>query len=260
MTIGIAVMAKAPRSGQSKTRLIPRLSAGQAALMSAAFLGDVTENLALAARLSGGAIVPYVAFAPAGAESEFEGLIAPGTRMMVTDGAGPAPPGVAGFGRCLLHAIRSLLRLGHDAACVLNADSPTLPTRVLLAAQALLAAPGDRIVLGPAEDGGYYLLGMKQSHETLFADIDWSSDKVAAQTRDRSAEANVPVMELETWYDVDEPGTLDRLLQDLTGAGAPGAYAAARTARCAERLGLGVLARDLVLSEIAAATTIGADR
>jgi rSAM/selenodomain-associated transferase 1 len=236
MTTAIAVMAKAPRPGLSKTRLIPWLTADQAARMSAAFLGDVTDNLALAARARDGAIVPYVAFAPAGAEVLFDGLLAPGTHMMLADGARPAPEGVTGFGRSLLHAVRSLLQAGHDAACVLNADSPTLPTRLLLAAHDALAAPGDRIVLGAAEDGGYYLLGMKHLHGHLFADIDWSSNRVAAQTRARAAEVNIPVVELEMWYDVDEPASLHRLLRDLAGAG-PG-YPAGRTARCAATLGL----------------------
>ena len=253
MTTAIAVMAKAPRSGHSKTRLIPGLSADQAARMSAAFLGDVTDNLALAARSCGGAIVPYVAFAPAGAEAEFDGLLAPGTRMLLADGTGPSPDGVAGFGRSLLHAVRSLLQRGHDAVCVLNADSPTLPTRLLLAAQAALAVPGDRIVVGPAEDGGYYLLGMKHPHENLFARIAWSSDRVAAQTRERAAEANIPVVELEMWYDVDEPVALRRLLRELAGDDCGDAYAAARTARCAALLGL-----TLPVDGAAVAATLGA--
>jgi rSAM/selenodomain-associated transferase 1 len=262
MTTAIAVMAKAPRSGHSKTRLIPGLSAEQAARMSAAFLGDVTDNLALAARRCDGAIVPYVAFAPAGAEAEFDGLLAPGTRLLLADGTGPAADGVTGFGRSLLHAVRSLLQRGHDAVCVLNADSPNLPTRLLLAAHTALAAPGDRIVLGPAEDGGYYLLGMKHLHEHLFAHIDWSSGLVAAQTRDRAAEAKIPVVELEMWYDVDEPAALRRLVRDLAGTGPGDTYAAARTARCAAMLGLIQPVDDPVAAAAgdASRTTMGADQ
>ena len=235
---GIAVMAKAPRPGQSKTRLMPRLSPEQAAQMSAAFLGDVTANLAMAAQWTGGAIVPHVAYAPAGAQAAFDGITAPGTRLLLADGATAPAPGVAGFGTCLLHAVRALLEGGHGAACVLNSDSPNLPTRLLLAAHAALAAPGDGIVMGAAEDGGYYLLGMKQAHAGLFAHIDWSTDRVAAQTRARAAEAGLEVIELDTWYDVDEPASLDRLLHDLAATTASGAYAAPCTAACAARLGL----------------------
>jgi rSAM/selenodomain-associated transferase 1 len=231
-------MAKAPRAGQSKTRLTPRLSPEQAAQMSAAFLGDVTANLALASGQTGGAIVAYIAYAPAGAAASFDGIVAPGTRLLLADGTTAPAAGVAGFGACLLHAIRALLEDGHSAACVLNSDSPNLPTGVLLAAHAALAAPGDAIVMGAAEDGGYYLLGMKQAHAALFAHIDWSTDRVAAQTRARAAQAGLDVIELDTWYDVDEPAALDRLLDDLAAAHGAGAYAAPRTAACVERLGL----------------------
>ena len=106
MTTAIAVMAKAPRPGQSKTRLIPHFSPEQAAGLSAAFLADVTANLAAAAATS--SIVPYLAYAPAGTEHLFAGIIAPGTRLLLADGSGPDTPGVAGFGRCLLDAMRAI--------------------------------------------------------------------------------------------------------------------------------------------------------
>jgi len=233
MTTGIAVMAKAPRAGACKTRLIPMLTPQQAALMGAAFLGDVMENLAAAARHR--AIVPYVAFSPAGTEAAFSGIVPPGTRMLLADGAPACPAGVAGFGRSLLHAVRGVLAQGHGSACVLNADSPNLPTSRLMEAARILARDEDRVVLGPAEDGGYYLLGMKQAHAGLFADIDWSTDRVAAQTRARAAALGLPVIELLPWYDVDEPATLRRLLREL---GQPGRFAAPHTASCVARLGL----------------------
>ena len=69
------------------------------------------------------------------------------------------------------------------AVCLVNSDSPTLPTAFLLQATHALLSPGERVVLGPAEDGGYYLLGMKRPHAHLFADIAWSTDSVAATTR-----------------------------------------------------------------------------
>ncbi len=236
MTVGIAVMAKAPCAGRSKTRLLPLLSAEQAAQLSAAFLCDVTANLATAA--AGGTIVPYVAYAPAGAAASFDGLLPIGTGLLLADGSGDAPSGVAGFGRCLLHAIQSMLDRGHTAACVLNADSPTLPTRLLRAAAARLESPGDRVVMGPAEDGGYFLLGMKRAHASMFARIDWSTDRVAAQTRDRAAEAGLALDELEPWYDVDEPETLFRLLRDFSLGPPPDAYPASHTAACVARFGL----------------------
>ena len=180
-----------------------------------------------------------LAYAPAGTEAAFDGLVPPGTRFLLADGSVPMPAGVELFGRSLLHAIQAMFAHGHLAACVLNADSPNLPQRYLLAAEAALAAPGDRVVLGPAEDGGYYLLGVKQAHAALFTNIDWSTDRVAAQTRARAAAAGLELVELEPWYDVDEPATLIRLAAALQAAkGKLQNRPAPHTAACLARLNL----------------------
>ncbi len=78
---------------------------------------------------------------------------------------------IAGLGSCLLQEIKHLLDMGRAAACVLNADGPTLPTRHMVRTAQLLARPGDRAVLGSTRDGGYYLLGLKRLHAALFRDI-----------------------------------------------------------------------------------------
>lgn len=233
----IAVMAKAPRPGFSKTRLVPPLTPDQAAAMSAAFLRDTTENIVLAARA-----VPvrgFVAYAPAGLEALFDGHLADGMTLLLADGSGGMWPDVEGFGCCLLHAIRSMLDAGHAAACVLNSDGPTLPTAHLVRAAELLALPGDRAVLGPADDGGYYLLGLKAAHARLFADIAWSTADVAAQTRARAASIGLPVVDLPAWYDIDDGAALARLLASGDEAAAHDeAYPAPATRACIERLGL----------------------
>ncbi len=233
----IAVMGKAPRPGQVKTRLVPPLTPDAASALSASFLRDTTENILLAAKDA--AIHGYVAYAPAGFEALFDGMLARGTRLIFADGAGVSAPGVRGFGRCLLQAAWSLFVRGHDAVCLLNSDSPTLPTSLLSRAAHALAEDGDRVVLGPADDGGYYLLGMKAPHIHLFEDIDWSTNRVAEQTRERARAAGLAVLELETWYDVDDGAALVRLCRDLaTGAPVNGLrpYAAPMTARCIEQL------------------------
>jgi rSAM/selenodomain-associated transferase 1 len=209
----IAVMAKAPQPGRSKTRLTPRLSPEQAAGLSAAFLRDITENIAAAART--GQIDGFIAYAPAGAQALFDGHLALGTGLILADGTPAMPDDVTGFGRCLLQAINTLLTEGYNAAVVLNSDSPTLPAEYLIRTAALLAAPGDRAVLGPAEDGGYYLLGLKQAHAHMFAGIGWSSEHVAAQTRARAREIGLELVELPDWYDVDDAEALDRLIEEL---------------------------------------------
>jgi rSAM/selenodomain-associated transferase 1 len=210
----IGVMAKAPRAGFSKTRLCPPLRPGQAASLSAAFLRDITENIAQAARQT--PIAGFVAYAPEGQEALFDGHLAAGTGLLLADGSPLMPPDVRGFGRCLLHAILAMLARGHASAVVLNSDSPTLPTAVLVRTATALAADGDRVVLGAADDGGYYLLGMKAAHAHLFADIAWSTDSVAATTRTRAAQLGLEVVELPVWYDVDDQASLARLLRETT--------------------------------------------
>ena len=74
---------------------------------------------------------------------------------------------------------------------------------------------GDRIVFGPSDDGGYYLIGMKQLHRRVFEDIDWSTERVAQQTLERAAEIGVAVELLPTCFDVDDRATLRRLCDEL---------------------------------------------
>jgi rSAM/selenodomain-associated transferase 1 len=218
-TCAIGVMAKAPRAGKSKTRLCPPLHPEQAAALSAAFLRDITENLALAGKSA--PITGLIAYAPRGYEALFDGILAHNTGLLLADGTGEMPDNVQGFGRCLLHAMRDMLAAGHQAACVLNSDSPTLPTEYLVRAAQLLLAPGaeERMVLGPAEDGGYYLLGATKAYAHLFADIAWSTDNVAATTRLRAAELGLDLVELPMWYDVDDHLALARLCDEVGSDG-----------------------------------------
>ncbi len=229
----IAVMAKVPRPGKVKTRLQPALTPEAAMALSAAFLRDITENIRLAAREA--PIDAWIAYAPAGLEMLFNGMLATGTRLVLADGAIETPDAVQGFGRSLLHAARALFERRYDAVCLLNSDSPTLPTAMLVRAAEALAAPGDRVVLGPADDGGYYVIGMKAAHAELFADIAWSTDAVAAQTRERAAELGLPLVELDSWYDVDDNAALQRLLRDVSDATG---YPAPATVACLRALGL----------------------
>ncbi len=232
MTCAIAVMAKAPQPGRCKTRLAPPLTPDECATMSAAFLRDITENLREA-----GDIASYIAYAPRGEERLFDGHLAAGTRLVLADGTRETPDNVKGFGRCLLHAITSLLIRGYSAAGVLNSDSPTLPTEILRQASHLLSLPGDRAVLGPADDGGYYFLGLKAAHAHMFADIAWSTENVADQTRARAEEIGLELVELPTWYDVDDRQALGRLIEAFDHPD-HASYAAPATAACVERLGL----------------------
>jgi len=201
----MAVMGKASSPGRTKTRLVPPLSAADAARLNTAFLQDIIGNLLHAGREM--PIAPHVAFGPAGSEAFFRTCLP--ANLPLIDCSLP------NFGDCLDLAITSQLQRGHAAACVLNADSPTLPTRVLIQAARALEGAEDRVVIGPSTDGGYYLLGVKRAHRRLFEDIEWSTPRVFDQTRQRAAELDLRVTVLEEWYDVDDAAGLQRLRTDL---------------------------------------------
>nr|MDQ3315586.1 DUF2064 domain-containing protein [Verrucomicrobiota bacterium] len=110
-----------------------------------------------------------------------------------------------------------------------DSDSPTVPQSAYARAAQLLSQPGDRIVLGPSDDGGYYLIGLKKLHRRVFDDIDWSTERVAEQTIARAQEIGVALELLPTWYDVDDRATLRRLCDELLGNTDSGGYAAQAT-------------------------------
>ena len=217
-------MAKAPRPGHVKTRLQGVLQPHEAASLGTAFLRDMVGNLQTAAAAA--AIAPFVAYAPAGEEARFDGLLAPGTALVLADGSFGDAPGVEGFGRVLLGTMRSLLGMGFGAACVLGADSPTLPTEVLIEAARLSLSGEWDAVLGAVEDGGYYLLGLRAPHAAPFARIRWSTEHACADTRAQLARAGLRTAELLPWFDVDDPASLRRLLNSERGYAAPHTAAA----------------------------------
>jgi rSAM/selenodomain-associated transferase 1 len=206
----LAVMIKAPRAGASKTRLVPPLTHEEAAALSVCFLRDTAANIAAACVESSGAAQGVAVYTPVGAESTFDGLLPPDFSLLAQRGDG--------FGERLFNAADDLLRVGYDSLCLIDSDSPTLPALALVAAVEELSKPGDRVVLGAADDGGYYLVGLKRAHRRLFERIDWSTARVAAQTIERAEEINLPVALLPAWYDVDDAPTLSRLCEELFGA------------------------------------------
>jgi rSAM/selenodomain-associated transferase 1 len=198
---GIAVMAKASLAGKTKTRLVPPLTFEEAAAFNTAFLQDVAANIAAAGQQA--PIACYMAYGPPEAAAFFASHFSPSIGLI--EAWHP------NFGDCLFTAIAAVLARGHAGAVVLNSDGPTLPPALLVETARLLAQPGDRAVLGPSNDGGYYLLGLKAPHRRLFEDVAWSTEQVAQQTRARAAEIGLPVRELPEWYDVDDAASLQVL-------------------------------------------------
>jgi glycosyltransferase A (GT-A) superfamily protein (DUF2064 family) len=111
--------------------------------------------------------------------------------------------------------VEDLFKCGFESVCLIDSDSPTVPAENFAAAVELLDASNDRIVLGPCDDGGYYLIGLKRPHGQLFEEIAWSTERVLEQTIQRAAELGVEVKLLPAGYDVDDAASLRRLYDEL---------------------------------------------
>jgi uncharacterized protein len=187
--------------------MIPLVGTQGAADLAGAFLRDVAAAI--------NAIDPvlgcrgYAVFAPEGSEDRLRDVLPAGFGLLCRRDAT--------LGVVLCSAAQHFLAAGHDCVVLVNADSPTLPHTLIPAAIEALRQPGDRVVLGPAADGGYYLIGLKHAHERLFADIPWSTSAVFTETIARATEIGLPVTALPTWYDVDEVETLALLLDEMVG-------------------------------------------
>jgi rSAM/selenodomain-associated transferase 1 len=213
-------MAKAPLAGEVKTRLVPPLTAREAAELNTCFLRDMAAIIQSVSKTK--AASGLVVYTPAGSEPAFAGVLPDGFSLLVHRGAS--------LGERLCNATDDLLKQGYGAVCLINSDSPTLPESILVRAIESLTAEGDRVVLGAAEDGGYYLIGLKHAHRNLFNEIAWSTSDVLARTRQRAAEIDLPVELLPPWYDVDDADTLNQLCEELFCAQSlNGAYHAPHT-------------------------------
>src|SRR5262249_54155974 len=152
------------------------LTSAEAAALNICFLRDMATNITSIA--NEGRADGFVVYTPAGAEGAFDGILPYGFKLLAQRGES--------LGDRLCNATDDLLNDGYDAVCLINSDSPTLPRTLLDRATDLLARPSDRVVLGAADDGGYYLIGLKQAHRNLFDRIAWSTADVLAHTIERA--------------------------------------------------------------------------
>lgn len=209
----LVVFAKAPVPGAVKTRLIgparPGLRADEAAALHAAFVRDVCGRGAAAGF---GRRRLYVA-----------GELAHPLLVEVAAAAGFAlrPQAGADLGARMHAALSAELGAGAAAVVLVGTDSPTLPLGYLEQAAAWLGgeAPADA-VLGPALDGGYYLIGARRALPSLFAPgVAWSTDQVLPETLRRLCalgREGLAVRLLPPFYDVDTPSDLVQLVSDLS--------------------------------------------
>lgn len=210
----VSIVCKTPGIGAGKSRLRPLLGAEAVQALSTCFIRDVAAALEAVPVALGRQL--YALFSPVGSEASLRALLPSPWRLVPCE-----EPSV---GKVLETSMAAFLARGHDCAIMVNGDSPTLPTALVEQAIATLRAPGDRVVLGPALDGGYYLVGLKQPHPRLFQDIAWSTPDVLAGTLSRATEIGLPVTLLPMWYDVDEPQDLLRLHAELAGQAPSAAF------------------------------------
>ena len=201
----LAIMIKTPQAGVSKTRLVPPLSHEEAAALSVSFLRDTARNISATCALQPSTGV--AAYTPVGSEAALHELLPANFQLLPQRGNN--------FGERLRYATEDLLNSGYQSVCLIDSDSPTLPSSFLESAVKALGRPGDRVVLGAANDGGYYLIGLKANHPEVFEEIEWSTAKVLDQTVERARAANLEVQLLPAWYDVDDAQSLIRLCEEL---------------------------------------------
>jgi rSAM/selenodomain-associated transferase 1 len=198
----IGVMARAPSSA-GKTRLAPHLSPQRLAALRAALLADTLRAIERLPDV-------IIFFTPDEAEPEVASIAGPAIRRVVQS--------AGDLGDRMLAAIRHLLDAdGYDAALLVGSDIPLLSDDHLIGAIETLQASGG-LVLGPADDGGYYLIGMRQAHATLFEGIAWGSDSVLTDTLRAAERIGVEARLVRSAYDVDTLDDLRRLERDLTSA------------------------------------------
>lgn len=193
----ILIFAKAPVPGYAKTRLISALGAQGAADLQARLIHR-TVALAVTSRLA-----PAELWICGDAGLEFFDAFASDIhgRIFVQSGAD--------LGARMAHAFDQAM---HDAdfALLIGTDCPALDVAYLERACATLAAGGD-VVLGPAEDGGYVLIGLRRPDPRVFGNIDWGTSDVLPQTRERIRQLGWTCSELPVLWDVDQPEDLERL-------------------------------------------------
>ena len=196
------VMVKAPRAGEVKTRLVPPLTGGEAALLAAAFARDTVESVR---RVVGETVVAY---APDGGRAALEALLEnEGLLWHAQRGED--------LGARIESAAAHAFEMRSGPVVIVGTDSPTLPPSFVRQAVASLSAGESDVALGPTEDGGYYLVGLRESFEGLFRNVEWSTPRVYRQTASNASRLGLRVLELPRWYDVDTREDLLRLRDEI---------------------------------------------
>lgn len=199
----LLLIAKRPAPGETKTRLTPPLTFEQASALYECFLRDTLEIV----RAVPG-VTRLINYLPAEADQYFSDL-APDFELLPQVGQH--------LGERLDQALTHCLRNGFQQAVIMDSDSPTLPAAYLV--QAFAELEHAEVVLGPCEDGGYYLIGLTRPQPRLLREVRMSTVNVLADTLALADELKLRVALLPSWYDVDTFAELTRLKRELSQTG-----------------------------------------
>jgi len=197
----LAVFARAPRLGSVKTRLTPPLTQQQALVLHRALVEDTLERLT---RLRRSSLERWLYLSEP---------LDPSHRLEVPRGWSSALQEGDDLGARMATVFHRAFQDDRERVVMVGSDSPTLPLHYLR--QAFEALADHDVVLGPAEDGGYYLVGTSRSVPELFQDISWESDRVLKQSTKALAHGARTFQLLPVWYDIDDHDDLLRLQREL---------------------------------------------
>ena len=199
----LVIFAKAPVPGQVKTRLCPPLTPDEAATLHGSFVIDMLERTKVATAKLKLPLDRYLACAPSSTLVFFQ-IMEERQSVKLIDQVGDD------LGARMQQTFASLFGMGYQQVFVVGTDVPSLPLDHYKQALALLDTHD--VVLGPALDGGYYLIGLKQPRPELFAGIAWSTDRVLPATQEKAATFGLKTALLSSWRDVDTIDDLQALI------------------------------------------------
>ncbi len=203
----LIIFAKAPIAGQVKTRLCPPLTPDEAASLHGSFVLDALERSKAAIAKHRLPLDRYLACAPSARHVFFQ-ILEERHGVKLLDQVGED------LGARMAHACSTVFSLGYTSALLVGTDVPSLPLDTYCDALTLLA--DHDLVLGPARDGGYYLIGLKQPAPELFTEIPWSTDRVLDLTQQKADRLGFTTGLLPAQRDLD---TIDDLLALIEEAG-----------------------------------------
>jgi len=194
----LIVVAKRPAPGKTKTRLSPPLTPELASTLYECFLRDTLDQMRQVKDAHH--VIAYLD------EPDYFKRLAPDFELIPQQGHN--------LGERLDNALTLHLSRGFNHAVIMDSDSPTLPCDYLSQAFSVLS-DGAEVVIGPCDDGGYYLIGVNKPTPRLLREVQMSTPTVAEDTIALAKEEGLNLVTLPIWYDVDDATSLSRLIEEI---------------------------------------------